>query len=131
MDLIFRSDTKLKPLVRLGLALSAFEQSLGHERRVTYQAYRDQAHSCGLDVEAVRMITAEIDCQSARPAGTRLAKILDAAQRITALGDVMVGGSQNLVACGVWASLRLTLVVSLFSEYLWYPPDLFSRAFRQ
>jgi hypothetical protein len=58
------------------------------------------------------MITAEIDCQSGRPMGTRLNKILDAAQRITALGDVMVGGSQNLIACGVWASLRLTLVVS-------------------
>ncbi|KAK0640719.1 hypothetical protein B0T16DRAFT_201580 [Cercophora newfieldiana] len=110
MDLIFRNDAKLKPLVRLGLALSAFENSLGDARRATFQGYRDQARTCLPDLEAVRMITAEIDCQSGRPTGSRHAKILDAAQRIAALGDVMVGGSQNLVACGVWATLRLTLV---------------------
>lgn len=112
MDLIFKNDAKIKPLVRLGLALSAFEGSLADGRRAAYHAYRDQARSSQPDLEAVRMITAEIDCQSGRPLGTRFTKILDAVQRVMPLGDVMVGGSQNLIACGVWASLRLTLVVS-------------------
>ncbi|KAK1751314.1 hypothetical protein QBC47DRAFT_434211 [Echria macrotheca] len=118
MDLIFKSDPRVKPLVRLGLALSAFEGSLTDGRRAAFEAYRDQARCSQPDLEAVRMITAEIDCQSGRPLGTRFNKILDATQRVIPLIDVMVGGSQNLIACGIWASLRLTLVtLSAMSSY--------------
>ncbi|KAK5651673.1 hypothetical protein OQA88_11739 [Cercophora sp. LCS_1] len=110
MDLIFKGDGKVKPIVRLGLALSAFEDSLRDDQRTSYRSYREHAHALPPGVDGVQIVTAEIDRQSGRPLGTRVTKILDAAQRVAALGDVMVGGSQNLIACGVWASLRLTLV---------------------
>lgn len=36
-----------------------------------------------------------------------------AVQQFTALGDIIVGGSQNLVACGIWTVFRTSLLVSI------------------
>lgn len=62
-------------------------------------------------------LTAEIDRSVAgrvgggRCFGTRLVNVLQAAQQFAALGDVVVGGSQNMIACGVWSLVRMTLLV--------------------
>ena len=63
-------------------------------------------------------LTSEIDKISGivpgrRCFGPRLTSFLDAVQQFAALGDVVVGGSQNLVACGVWMLVRMTLLVSI------------------
>ncbi|KAH8881558.1 hypothetical protein GQ53DRAFT_667454, partial [Thozetella sp. PMI_491] len=56
-------------------------------------------------------LTAEIDRRAAGQAslgrcfGPRLSNILQAVQQFAALGDIVVGGSQNLIACGVWSLL--------------------------
>jgi hypothetical protein len=39
-------------------------------------------------------------------------KLLETVQRFAAIGDVMVGGSQNIIACGVWSLVRLSMLVS-------------------
>jgi hypothetical protein len=36
---------------------------------------------------------------------------LQAVQQPADLGNIVVGGSQNLLACGVWSLVRLTLLV--------------------
>ncbi|RMJ29021.1 hypothetical protein PHISP_00101 [Aspergillus sp. HF37] len=37
-------------------------------------------------------------------------KFLEAIQQFASIGDVVVGGSQNIIACGVWSLVRLTLL---------------------
>ena len=49
--------------------------------------------------------------RSWRPYGTRLVAILERMRQFAPIGDVLVGGSQNLIACGVWAVVRLSLEV--------------------
>jgi len=43
--------------------------------------------------------------------GTRLVKILDHIQIVMTAGDILIGGSQNMIASGVWAVVRLSLQV--------------------
>lgn len=62
-------------------------------------------------------LTAEIDRQISRKAGgrclgPRFTNFLQGVQQFAALGDVVVGGSQNMVACGVWSLVRMSLLVS-------------------
>jgi hypothetical protein len=42
----------------------------------------------------------------------RMTNFLHAVQQFAAIGDVMIGGSQNLIACGVWSLVRMLLLVS-------------------
>lgn len=46
-----------------------------------------------------------------RQYGSRLQKALDQIVVFTKVGDVLVGGSQNMIACGVWAAVRLSIQV--------------------
>ncbi|KAF2179093.1 hypothetical protein K469DRAFT_674764, partial [Zopfia rhizophila CBS 207.26] len=51
--------------------------------------------------------------------GPRLTNFLQAVQQYAALGDVIVGGSQNVIACGVWSLVRMSLLLIInFSCYL-------------
>lgn len=56
----------------------------------------------------VMTLTAELDEQPGRRLGgrrcfgPRFTNMLATVQQYAALGDVIVGGSQNIVACGVW-----------------------------
>ncbi|KAJ4169252.1 hypothetical protein NW754_001337 [Fusarium falciforme] len=69
------------------------------------------------DIHDVMRLTAEIDRRVAgkvgggRCFGTRLVSVLEAVQRFAALGDIVVGGSQNMIACGVWSLVRITLLM--------------------
>lgn len=40
-------------------------------------------------------------------------KFLEAVQQFASIGDVIVGGSQNVIACGVWSLVRMTLLVGI------------------
>ncbi len=44
--------------------------------------------------------------------GTRLVGILDRVQLFAKVGDILVGGSQNMIASGVWAVFKLSLQVA-------------------
>jgi hypothetical protein len=46
--------------------------------------------------------------------GPRFTNVLEAVQQFAAVGEVVVGESQNLVACGVWMLVRISLLVGLF-----------------
>lgn len=67
-------------------------------------------------------LTAEIDRHTGkivggRCFGPRFTNVLQAVQQFAALGDIVVGGSQNIIACGVWSLVRTTLLVSPFLFY--------------
>ncbi|KAF7524784.1 hypothetical protein G7054_g11317 [Neopestalotiopsis clavispora] len=66
-------------------------------------------------------LTAEADAQAKRSLGSgrcfgpRLTYMLQAIQQFVALGDVLVGGSQSLVACGLWSIVRITILAATLS----------------
>lgn len=62
-------------------------------------------------------LTAEIDRRLSekhrRYMGTRTTSFLQSVLQFAGLRDILVGGSQNLIACGVWTLVRTSLLVSV------------------
>ncbi|KAI4598131.1 hypothetical protein KJ359_003940 [Pestalotiopsis sp. 9143b] len=115
----------LKPEIRLAQAVSEFEASLAEQHKATFRSYRSRSWEKAPESSDVMRFTAEIDLRTAQQIGggqcfgPRLTNILQAAQQYAALGDVVIGGSQNIIACGVWSLLRLTLLALVsFSTYM-------------
>jgi ankyrin repeat domain-containing protein 50 len=106
----------LKPEIRLQQALREYESLLTKDQR---QLYNTRVRSGRApDMADVIQATSEIDREARKQRGIhkcaapRLMKVLTACQRFAAIGDVLIGGSQNLIACGVWSAVRLSLQVS-------------------
>lgn len=56
------------------------------------------------------MINAELGSWGTH--GTKVGGFLSRIQKLASIGDVLIGGSQNLIATGVWSAVRLSLTVS-------------------
>jgi len=106
MDAII-SASPFKPGIRLAQAVSEFEADLSTEQKALFRSYRSQSSRSPPDTRDVMRLTAEIDLRSAgkvgggRCFGPRMTNVLAAVQQFASLGDIIVGGSQNLIACGV------------------------------
>ncbi|KAL9564618.1 hypothetical protein ACKAV7_011070 [Fusarium commune] len=115
MELSLRDGSRLKPEIRLAQVVSEFEASLTSEQKVAFRASRSSAVQTAPNMSDVMRLTAEIDLKATskhgrgRCFGPRMTNLLQAIQQFAALGDVVVGGSQNLIACGVWAAARMTV----------------------
>ncbi|KAF5550718.1 heterokaryon incompatibility protein het-E-1 [Fusarium mexicanum] len=125
MALSLRDGARLKPDIRLAQAVSEFEAALTSEQKVAFRASRSSAVQTSPTMSDVMRLTAEIDLKatnkhgSGRCFGPRMTNLLQAIQQFAALGDVVVGGSQNLIACGVWAAARMTVhVITGYFSYL-------------
>lgn len=106
---------RLKPEIRLAQAISEFSASLqSKNQRARFKNLHSRSPPSPDDI--IRL-SEEINRDGARahrswrPYGTRLIAILERMRQFAPIGDVLVGGSQNLIACGVWAVLRLSLEV--------------------
>ena len=112
--------SRLKPEIRLAQAVSEFDADLSSEQKAVFRTYRSQSRDSPPDSSDVMRLTAEIDRRvsgkgsTRRCFGPRLTSFLQAVQQFAALGDVIIGGSQNLIACGVWSLVRMSLLVSGF-----------------
>ncbi|RFN54247.1 vegetative incompatibility protein het-e-1 [Fusarium flagelliforme] len=125
MSLVLRQAGSLKPEIRLAQAVSEFEATLTPEQKSSFQASRARAVSTTPTMSDVMRLTAEIDLKATskhgrgRCFGPRMTNTLQAIQQFAALGDIIVGGGQNLIACGVWAAARMTLhVITGYFTYL-------------
>jgi len=106
---------KLKADIRLAQAVSEFRKDLSTEQKARLAAYEAQAQKHPPDIRDVMMLTAEIDRRrvgGGRCFGPRFTNFVEGVQQFAALGDIVVGGSQNIIACGVWSLVRLSLLVS-------------------
>jgi ankyrin repeat domain-containing protein 50 len=115
MALAYRSANKQKAEIRLALALSHFEADLPPSQKAAYIADKAQFLSTPPDIDDVRRVTAEIDSKMGsgqRCYGPRFTNALQAVQQFAALGDIVLGASQNIIACSVWAVARTILLVS-------------------
>jgi hypothetical protein len=108
----------LKAEIRLAQAISEFEADLSSDQKAIFRESRDYAYKSPPNIHDVMRLTAEIDRQASKRVGSgrcygpRFTNMLQAIQQFAALGDIIVGGSQNLMACGVWSLVRMTLLVS-------------------
>lgn len=117
MSLIVSTAGPLKPEIRLAQAVSQFEASLSDGQKVAFRNQRTQSLKSPPSTKDVMRITAEIDISQkagGRCFGPRFTKFLHGVQQFAALGDVVIGSSQNVVACGVWSVVRMCLLVRPF-----------------
>ncbi|KAF3390137.1 hypothetical protein DPV78_011474 [Talaromyces pinophilus] len=116
MALALATASRLKPEIRLAQAVSEFEADLTMEQKLRFNSYRAQVHKSPPEIHDVMRLTAEIDQKISpkigrgRCYGPRLTNFLQGLQQFVSLGDILVGGSQNLVACGVWSLVRMSLM---------------------
>ncbi|KAF3000714.1 hypothetical protein E8E13_002932 [Curvularia kusanoi] len=103
------------PESRLGEAIDQFEGSLPEKHKSTFRTLRSQSLSTTPSPSDVMRLTAEVDDHTSKKFnsacfGPRFTNFLYGVQRFAALGDIVIGGSQNMVACGVWALVRMSLL---------------------
>ncbi|KAI9760034.1 MAG: hypothetical protein M1840_002750, partial [Geoglossum simile] len=125
MSALLANISRLKPEIRLAQAVSQFEADLSSEQKNTFRTHRSQSRDSPPDLSDVMRLTAEIDREASgnvggrRCFGPRMTNFLQAVQQFAALGDVIVGGSQNIIACGVWSLVRMSLLsIVNISSYL-------------
>lgn len=108
---------KLSPEIRLAQAISEFYASLGDDRNRQARFKNLQTRRSPDSVQIIKL-TEEINRDGARqhrpwrPYATRLVMVLERIQQFAGVGDVLIGGTQNMLASGVWATVRTALEVS-------------------
>ena len=120
MSTAIANASRLKPEIRLAQAVSQFEADLSSEQKTSISCTQDlELKIIPPDPSDVMRLTAEIDRHAAGKIGRRTLfwttadKFPQAVQQFAAIGDIIVGGSQNLIACGVWSVVRMSLLVSI------------------
>jgi ankyrin repeat domain-containing protein 50 len=130
MSVMLANASRLKSEIRLAQAVSQFEADLSSEQKATFCTYRSQSLYTPPDSSDVMRLTAEIDRRASgkvggRCFGPRLTNFLQSVQQFAALGDIIVGGSQNIIACGVWSLLRMSLLVSVLTSLAVFSTNTF------
>lgn len=120
MSRALASAAALKADIRLAQAVSEFEADLQGDAKREFSLSKSLTVSSPPTVKSVLQLTAKIDhtahAVGSRCYGPRLTKTLECIQQFAAIGDVIIGGSQNIVACGVWTIVRTTLLVGVPGE---------------
>jgi hypothetical protein len=116
MALILSDAAKLKPEIRLAEAVSQFEACLSAGQKADFRNQKIQTLKTPPDIADIMRFTAQIDRRvsgNRRCLGPRFTNFLQGVQQFAALGDVIVGGSQNIIACGVWSLVRMSILVRI------------------
>jgi hypothetical protein len=118
MSSVLAKAARLKSDIRLAQAVSEFEADLSNDQKSTFRTLKLQSLSRAPELSDVMRLTAELDRGISRKFGQcfgpRFTNFLQGVQQFAALGDVVVGGSQNMVACGIWSLVRMSLLVSIW-----------------
>lgn len=114
MSGVIATAARLNPELRLAQAVSQFEASLSSDQKAAFRDQKSRSLRNPPDVNDVMQLTAQMNGSQqpeGRCFGPRFTKFLHGVQQFAALGDVVIGGSQNIVACGVWSLVRISLLV--------------------
>jgi hypothetical protein len=122
MAMILSKAARLKPEIRLAEAISQFEASLSSAQKQEFGDWRAQSLKAPPNITDVMQFTADLDHRIAqksksRCVGPRFTSFLSTVQQFAALGDVVVDGSQNIIACGVWSLVLMSILVSVFLNH--------------
>ncbi|KAM0323944.1 hypothetical protein ACHAQA_008525 [Verticillium albo-atrum] len=116
--IIAKSDP-LKPDIRLVDAVSKFAAALESSELKKHKATFKNLRSGSPTAHDVVRLTEEINRDGQRlhktwwPCGTRFLAIFEQIHVFTRAGDILIGGSQNMIASGVWAAVRLSLQLAI------------------
>ncbi|KAM7190456.1 hypothetical protein V8F33_009439 [Rhypophila sp. PSN 637] len=118
---VLPGNSQLSAEVRLGQTISEFAQCLDIAGKQAFQKLQVQLAQTGpLSPADVITLTEQLNREGAkrhaawRPAaGTRIGGFLRRIQQFAAFGDILIGGSQNLIASGVWATVRVMLEATI------------------
>ena len=116
---VVKAASRLKPEIRLAQAISEFESDLQADQKAEFRSIRANSIKNPPTTKDVMIFTARIDRSFANGnacVAPRLMNVLQAAQQFASLGDILIGGSQNLIACGIWTMVRMTMTVSISSD---------------
>jgi hypothetical protein len=103
-----------KPEMRLSRAIAAFEASLPHERRTLLHATKYQLQSSPPTHRDVRRLVSEMEKTTGkRCIGHYFVSFLETVRRCVVVREGAAGDDQNIVARGVWAIVRQTMLVSI------------------
>lgn len=112
--------SQLPPELKLIQAVSEFEQGLDRERKRDFMKLKAQCRGSPPTASDVIKITEELNREGAQrhnfwtpDAGTRVGSFLERLQKFAEAGDVLIGGSQSLIASGVWTAVRVSLAVRI------------------
>ena len=120
LALAVRHAAELKPEIRLAQALSEYEAILQAGEKAELRSLRS-APAPG--VSAVMEMTAAIDRSNAhrksrRCFGPRLTNLLESVQQFSTIIDLIIGGSQSLIASAIWGTVKMTLqLTASFASY--------------
>ncbi|KAJ5153419.1 uncharacterized protein N7482_009897 [Penicillium canariense] len=121
MSRALASASRLKPQIRLSQAIAEFQADLPIDQKIEFDKHTSRACNAPPSTNDVMHLTAEIDQQLSRKhrrcLGTRTTSFLQSVQQFAGLGDIIVGGSQNMIACGVWTLVRMSLLMILSFSY--------------
>ncbi|KAK3328063.1 hypothetical protein B0T19DRAFT_182155 [Cercophora scortea] len=99
--------------IRLVMAISEFAATLQSSQKAAFKTMRSSKPPSAIDIikltEELNRDGSRSHRSSWRPFGTRLFPILERICLFSKVGDILVGGSQNMLASGVWAALRVSL----------------------
>jgi hypothetical protein len=117
MSVIRSKRPNIGPELRLARAISEFEADLPDEQKREYHKLKSQTFDSPPNLNDVNRLAAEINLQisvkaGGRCYGPRFTNFLHGVQQFASIGDVMIGGTQNLLACGIWSLVRMSLLVS-------------------
>lgn len=100
--------------VRLDDAIKRFQATLSPENASKFTALQSESAPTASDVfrltEEVNQNGHKVH-KTWRQYGRRLQKALDQILVFAKVGDILIGGSQNMIACGIWAAVRLSIQV--------------------
>jgi hypothetical protein len=117
MAMIASKAARLKPEIRLAEAVSRFEASLPSHEKAEFRNQRAQTLEMAPDANDVMRLTGQIDRslsgKARRCLGPRFTNFLQGVQQFAAIGDVVIGGSQNIIACSVWSLVRMSILVRM------------------
>jgi hypothetical protein len=116
MSLALSQAGPLKAEIRLSQALGEFAAVLDSKRKVELGVFKSQkAPSFGSVIELTNEVARDGKRQHGSywlpKFGPRLEPLLHRIQVFGKAGDILIGGSQNMVASGVWACIRVFLQV--------------------
>ncbi|KAM0491790.1 hypothetical protein ACHAP8_010420 [Fusarium lateritium] len=105
MSVVVPAAVSLSPAIRLAKAVSEFGAGLDDRYRPTFKTWQTHSPPSELDVirltEEVNRDGSRLHQKSWKPFGTRLYKFLDQVQLLVQPGDILVSGSQNIIASGI------------------------------
>ncbi|KAJ9609751.1 hypothetical protein H2200_006079 [Cladophialophora chaetospira] len=120
MALAVRGAAPLKPEIRLAQALSEYEAILNDDEKASFRKLRAGKPPVPSDV---MKLTADIDHDNSqrwgrRCVGPRLTSMLESVQQFTTVADIIVGGSQCLIASAIWGTIKMALQLAVgFSSF--------------